>query len=517
MNEEDGSNVKDDENMNAKYTWSAKLNYLAFDLGAESGRAILGRFDGDRLSLNEVHRFPNNPVRLPDGLHWDILRLWGEIVTAIGKAVKEADGALAGIGLDTWGVDFGLLDRHGKLIENPYHYRDDRTDGMVDAAFRRVPQKDIFDQTGIQFMQLNSLYQLLAMVEQRSPSLELAATFLTIPDLLNYWLTGRAVSEFTIATTTQCYDPRRGAWATPMLAALGIPTAIFAEVIKPGTIVGPLLPSLATATAAPDTPVIAPACHDTGSAVVAVPAESGRFAWISSGTWSVLGAEVGEPAITPDSLAYNFTNEGGVEGTFRLCKNIMGLWLVQECRRTWAAQGDVFSYDQLTEMAAAARPFVCIVNPDHHDFLKPGDMPARIRAYAIRTGQVVPDSKGEVVRSVLEGLALQYRLVLERTEALVGHRLEPVYIVGGGTKNHLLSQFAADATGRAVFTGPVEATALGNILMQAVATGTLGSLAEARTVVRNSSVILTYTPGDRAGWDEGYARLQRLVGLAQLR
>ncbi len=488
------------------------LNYLAFDLGAESGRAVLGLFDGDYLTLSEVHRFPNNPVRLPDGLHWDILRLWHEVGIGIGKAVREADGSLAGMGLDTWGVDFGLLDRQGKLLENPYHYRDDRTDGMVEEAFRRVSQEDIFDRTGIQFMQLNSLYQLLAMVTNQSPSLELAATFLTIPDLLNYWLTGRAVSEFTIATTTQCYDPRRRAWATSMLAALGIPTAIFADVIEPGSVVGPLLPSLSAETGAPEVPVIAPACHDTGSAVVAVPAESEKFAWISSGTWSVLGAEVGEPAITPESLAYNFTNEGGANRTYRLCKNIMGLWLVQECRRTWAARGEVYSYDQLTEMAAAARPFVCIVNSDDLDFLKPGDMPARIRAYATRTGQTVPDSKGEVVRSVLEGLALQYRLVLERTEALVGHRLESVYIVGGGTKNHLLSQFAADATGRTVFTGPVEATALGNILMQAVATGTLGSVAEARAVVRNSSVILTYEPGDRAGWDEGYARLQRLVG-----
>ncbi len=487
------------------------LNYLALDLGAESGRAILGRWDGDRLHLSEIHRFSNSPVRLPDGLHWDILRLWNDVVTGIGKAVKETGGPLAGIGLDTWGVDFGLLDRQGRLIENPYHYRDDRTDGMLEVAFARVPKQEIFAQTGIQFMQLNSLYQLLSLVESHSPSIELAASFLNTPDLLNYWLTGRQVNEFTIATTSQCYDPRRRAWATPLLEALGIPTGWFGEVVDPGAVIGTLRQAVAEETGAHRTPVVAPACHDTGSAVVAVPAAGEDFAWVSSGTWSVLGAEVREPNITPESLAYNFTNEGGAGGTFRLCKNIMGLWLVQECRRTWAAHGEAYSYDELTAMAAAAKPFVCTVSPDDHEFLKPGDMPARLRAYAAHTGQVAPATKGEMVRSVLEGLALQYRLVLERTESLLGRPLDPIHIVGGGTKNRLLSQFVADATGRQVFTGPIEATAIGNILMQAVASGALTSIAEARAVIRQSADVLTFEPGSRAGWDEAYDRLRRLV------
>lgn len=487
------------------------LNTLALDLGAESGRAILGQFDGHRLALTDVHRFANGPVRLSDGLHWDVLRLWSDIKAGIAKASREHGGEIAGIGLDTWGVDFALLDRRGALIGNPTHYRDDRTDGMLEEAFRRVPRKEIFEQTGIQFLQLNTLYQLLSMVLQQSPELEIAQTLLTIPDLFNYWLTGRKACEFSFATTTQCYDPRKKDWAWPLLETLGIPTHIFTEIVPPGSLRGPLLPAVADEIGAAGAQVIAPACHDTGSAVVAVPAERPGFAWISSGTWSIMGAEVPEAIITPESLRYNFTNEGGAGGTFRFCKNIMGLWLVQECRRWWAAHGEELNYTQLTQMAAEAQPFVCVVDPDHGDFLKPGDMPARIRSYAGRTGQSVPETKGEIVRSALEGIALKYRYVLEKAEEILGHRLEPIHIVGGGTQNRLLSQFTADATGRPVLTGPIEATAMGNNLMQAVALGHLGSLWDARAVVRNSSEVLTFEPAERAGWDEAYDRLLRLV------
>ena len=320
------------------------LNTLALDLGAESGRAILGQFDGQRLALTDVHRFANSPVRLPDGLHWDVLRLWSDIKAGIAKASREHGGEIAGIGLDTWGVDFALLDRRGALIGNPTHYRDDRTDGMLEEAFRRVPRKEIFEQTGIQFLQLNTLYQLLSMVLQQSPELEIAETLLTIPDLFNYWLTGRKACEFSFATTTQCYDPRKKDWAWPLLETLGIPTHIFTEIVPPGSLRGPLLPAVADEIGAAGAQVIAPACHDTGSAVVAVPAERPGFAWISSGTWSIMGAEVPEAIITPESLRYNFTNEGGAGGTFRFCKNIMGLWLVQECRRWWAAHGEEWNY-----------------------------------------------------------------------------------------------------------------------------------------------------------------------------
>jgi rhamnulokinase len=493
---------------------SNPLALLAFDLGAESGRAMLGRFDGARLALSEIHRFANVPVALPDGLHWDVLRLWAEIKQGMALAAHEVGTDLAGLGLDTWGVDFGLLDRDGRLVANPHHYRDSRTDGMLEEAFRRVPRAEIFEQTGIQIMPINSLYQLLSMVVGHSPALEVARTFLTIPDLFNYWLTGRAVCEFSNATTTQCYDPRRRDWAKALLARLGIPTAIFPEIVPSGTILGRLLPAVAEETGLGDVPVIAPACHDTGSAVAAVPAAGPGFAWISSGTWSVMGAELPAPVINAQSLAFNITNEGGVGSTFRFCKNVMGLWLVQECRRTWARQGEEYSYDDLTRMAAQAAPFQAVVDPDYGEFLKPGDMPARVHAYCQATGQAAPESQGALIRSLLEGIALKYRWVLERLEEIVGHRLDPIHIVGGGTRNRLLSQFTADATGRQVMTGPAEATAAGNVMAQAMALGHVASLQEARAVVRASFDVRTFEPAsDRSGWEEAYTRLLALMGI----
>ena len=489
---------------------SKTLKLLAFDLGAESGRSILGHFDGSTIQLSEVSRFPNNAIPLPDGLHWDILNLWGEIRRGLALAVKETGGDLAGMGLDTWGVDYGLLDRSGALLGNPYHYRDGRTDGMVEAAFQRVPREEIFDQTGIQFMQLNSLYQLYAMVQQKSPQLEMAETFLTIPDLLNYWMTGRKVCEFTNATTTQCYDTRQRAWALPMLERLGIPTHIFPEIVQPGTVLGDLRAAVAEEAGCRPLPVIAPACHDTGSAVAAVPASGSDFAWISSGTWSIMGVEAPNAVVNSQALAAQLTNEGGVNGTYRLSKNIMGLWLVQECRRTWARQGTQYSYDELTRMAAEAAPLQSIIDPDDNDFLKPGDMPARIRAYCQRTGQPAPETPGQTVRCALEGVALKYRWVLERLEGLLGKRVDPIHIMGGGTQNKLLSQLTADATKRPVITGPIEATATGNLLMQAVALGEVGSIAEAREIVSRSFDVLHFEPDQAvsSAWDDAYAKLK---------
>jgi rhamnulokinase len=385
---------------------------------------------------------------------------------------------------------------------------------MVEEACRRVPRAQIFAQTGIQFMQLNSLYQLLAMVVQRSPALDIAATFLTMPDLFNYWLTGRKVCEFSIATTTQCYDPLKSAWATPLLERLGIPTHIFPAIIPPATILGELLPAVAEEIGADALPVIAPACHDTGSAVAAVPAQGQGFAYISSGTWSLVGAELTAPAINEKSLAYDFTNEGGVGGTFRFLKNVDGLWLVQECRRVWAHEGEELSYDDLTQLAAQAAPRRAVLDPDHADFLKPGDMPARIRAYCQRSGQPVPESKGEIVRCALESLALKCRWVLERIEEILGRRLEPVHIVGGGTRNRLLNQFTADATGRLVVTGPIEATAAGNVIAQMMALGHVASLAEGRQIVRDSFEVAAYEPSSGDGWEEAYARLLAVMRQA---
>ncbi len=510
---------------------SDQLKFLAFDLGASSGRAMVGQFDGERLRLSEVHRFPNGPVRLPNGsstgrqlepaLHWDALRLWTEIKRGLTLAVQQhgstvstatSPGAdLAGVGLDTWGVDFGLLDREGALISNPYHYRDSRTDGMLDEAFRRVPREEIFEQTGIQFMQLNSLYQLLSMVVNRSPALDIAETFLTMPDLFNYWLTGRRVCEFSIATTTQCYDPRQGDWARPLLERMDIPPHIFPEIVPSGTVLGELLPSVAEEVGlGPGLPVVAPACHDTGCAVAAVPAEGSDFVYISSGTWSLMGVELDEPSIDGKSLAHGFTNEGGVSGTFRFLTNITGLWLVQECRRVWS-QDEKLSYEDLTEMAAQADPCQCFVDPDAGEFLKPGDMPARIRAFCEATDQPVPRSKGAVVRCALESLALKYRWVLERLEDALARRLGPIHIVGGGTQNRLLNQFSADATGRRVMTGPVEATTLGNLIVQMMALGHVGSLAEGRELVRRSFTLATYEPAERAQWEDAYGRFLSVV------
>jgi len=479
-------------------------NYLAIDLGAESGRTIIGSLSDGKLSLSETHRFPNGPVRLHDGLHWDVLRLWSDIKDGISKS-KPVDS----IGLDTWAIDFALLDKNNTLLSNPFHYRDARTDGMIDEAFKHMSRAEIFNNTGIQFMQINTLYQLLALAVQKSPLFDIAETFVTIPDLFNYWLTGELTNEFTNATTTQCFDPRKRDWAQPVLDALGIPTHIFQSVSEPGTVIGKL--SASVYPLQKSALVILPACHDTGSAVVAVPARNEDFAWLSSGTWSIMGAEVREPCLNEKALAYNFTNEGGVFGTWRLSKNIMGLWLGQECRREWIRQGEEMSFDALTQLAAESEAFLSVIDPDVDEFLHPGDMPARIQKFCADTNQRVPQTKGQIIRVALESIALKYRLVLERLEELTGKHLDPLHIIGGGTQNRLLNQFTADAVNRVAVTGPVEATAIGNILMQALGMKHLGSLAEAREVVRVSFEPEIYEPQRSADWDDAYARLQKVM------
>jgi rhamnulokinase len=495
---------------------SKTLDLLAFDLGASGGRAVLGCFDGDRLRLSEVHRFPNEPVRLPDGLHWDVLRLFAEVKRGLALC-GEKHGRPASIGVDTWGVDFALLDHQGSLLGNPHHYRDSRTQGMLEEAFQRVPREEIFERTGIQFMRWNALYQLLSMALARSPLLEAAETFLMMPDLFNYWLSGRAVCEFTDATTSQCYDPRAGAWATSMLKRLGIPTHFLAELVSPGTVLGPLLPSMAEETGLGDVPVVAPACHDTASAVAAVPAGEEDWAYISSGTWSLVGMEVREPIITPESLASNVTNEGGVAGTFRFLKNVAGLWLVQECRRAWAQQGEEYSYDELSRMAEAAPPFPAFIDPDDPSFLNPSDMPRAIAAYCLHSGQTPPEGRDSIVRCALESLALKCRWVLDRIEKMRGRPIRVVHIVGGGSRSRALCQFTANASGRPVVAGPAEATAIGNILVQALALGHLSSLEEGRALVRRSFELPTYEPQHTAAWDKAYGRFLSLLEEAASR
>ena len=483
-------------------------SYLAIDLGAESGRTIVGALADNQLALTETHRFANGPVRLSAGLHWDVLRLWSDIKESIGRSSLKINQKLESIGLDTWAVDFALLDKNKSLLSNPFHYRDVRTDGLLDEAFHRMPRAEIFANTGIQFMQINTLYQLLAMSMQKSPLFDIAKTFVTIPDLFNFWLSGEITNEFTNATTTQCFDPLKRDWARPVLDAMEIPSHLFGPVTEPGIKIGTLLPGLAEETGAGAIQIVLPACHDTGSAVVAVPAKNQDFAWISSGTWSIMGAEVHEPSLSAKALEFNFTNEGGVFGTWRLSKNIMGLWLVQECRREWMRAGDEISFDALTQLAAESESFLAIIDPDVDEFIHPGDMPGRIQKFCADTNQHVPQTKGQIIRVVLESIALKYRLVLERLEELTCKRFDPVHIIGGGTKNKLLNQFAADATGRTVIAGPVEATAIGNILMQSIGMRHLGGLADAREIVRASFEPEIYEPNHNAQWAEAYSRLK---------
>ncbi len=459
--------------------------FLAIDLGAESGRAMLGVLDGERLTLEELHRFPNTPVRLPTGLYWDTLRLFHEIRHALHVCGHERKIRLDGIGIDTWGVDFGLLGSDGALVDNPRHYRDSRTNGMLDRVFAVVPREEVFRGTGIQFMELNSLYQIYAMKVAGAPALQTAAKLLFMPDLFNYWLTGVAKAELTIASTSQFYDPIRKQWARELFNRLGLPAAILPDIVPPGCRLGTLLPEVAESSGlSPDTPVYATAGHDTASAVAAVPAEGPGWCYISSGTWSLMGVETDAPVINDASLAFNFTNEIGAGGKVRLLKNIAGLWLLQECRRDWATRWREFSYEELSRMAAETESCGAIFDPNV--FLAPGHMPAQIAEHCRRTGLPVPAEPGAMCRAILESLAASYRDVLEKLETLTGHAIEKIHIVGGGSRNALLNQLAANATGKTVVAGPVEATAAGNVLVQAIGAGVIAGLDEARAMVRRS-------------------------------
>jgi rhamnulokinase len=492
----------------------ASRNFLAFDLGAESGRAMIGAFDGDKLHLTEAHRFPNTPARAGGHLRWNVLGLWQEMLAGLGKVASQTD-SIASLGVDTWGVDFALLDTQGNLIEDPVHYRDARTNGLVEAAIEAVGRERIFNDTGIQFMQLNTLYQLYAMAREKSPALNSAHTLLMMPDLMHYWFTGVKACEFTDATTTQFFNPRTGDWARSLLADLGIPSHFLTDIIQPGTNIGALLPAITSAinsNALRNTQVIVPATHDTGSAVAGVPAKSQRVAYISSGTWSLMGALSKEPIITPQALQFNFTNEGGVNGTYRVLKNIAGMWLVQECRRKWAgAHGEMIPYSELLNMAGRMPVFAALIDPDHPSFLAPEHMPAMIKAYCEDTHQVPPGGIGSTVRCILESLALKYRYTLEQLEQLLGYQVEAIHIVGGGSQNALLCQFAANACNRPVIAGPVEATAIGNVLVQMVAMGELASMDDAGDVVRRSFPLTEYQPQDTVHWIEAYERFMRLL------
>jgi rhamnulokinase len=489
--------------------------YIAIDMGASSGRHVAGLFDGARLELAEVHRFENGPVHAAGRMHWDLLNQWTHVRNGLRQAAGSYGDRIASVGVDTWGVDFVLLGRGDELLGNPYHYRDARTNGILDRAFAIVPRDEIFAATGLQFMQFNTLFQLLAMRERRSPVLDAAETLLMMPDAFHWLLSGEKANEFTDATTSQCYDPRQQAWAIDLVDRFNIPSNILGRVVPPGTKLGPLTKAVAEDTHLSGVNVVLPGTHDTASAVMAVPAASkpgARPDWcyISSGTWSLMGVETPAPVVNDLCRELNFTNEGGVGGTTRLLKNIAGLWLVQECRRIWNQSGRNFGWHDLTLLAAQAPPLRSIINPDDAAFLAPADMSEAIRDYCRRTSQTVPDSEGAVIRCALESLALKYRQVLGWLEQLVGGRIETIHIVGGGTQNHQLCQMTADACNRQVIAGPVEATAIGNLMMQSVAAGDVSTIAEAREVIRRSFSVESYEPTNAAAWDAPYARFLEL-------
>lgn len=469
--------------------------HIALDIGAESGRVIVGIVDKGKLELDEVYRFSNGVVQVGDSLHWDVLHIWDEIKKGLRKAAEKYGADLRSIAIDTWGIDYALLNKNGHLINNPHAYRDPRTTGVMEKTLENIPQWQIYLQSGgIQFMSINTIYQLYAEVLADDPSLRFAETFLMMPDLFNYWLTGQKVCEFTNATTTQFYNAGTGQWANSLLEELGIPIGILPAVTMPGSIIGTLLPAVAEETNLGQIPVFAVASHDTASAVIAVPAKEESFAWLSSGTWSLLGGISKAPIVTEQALDFNFSNYGGVGGVCLPWKNIMGLWLVQECRRIWKQRGSELSYTEITQLAEQASPFIAVINPDDPSFLAPDDMPAAILAYCQNSGQKIPQTQGEIIRVVLESLALRYRWTFERLCILQECTYDTLYIVGGGTQNQLLCQFTADAIGHPAVAGPIEGAAMGNILLQAVAIGELASITEARQIIQTSCDVAYYQP-----------------------
>ncbi len=493
----------------------AEKAYLAVDIGASSGRHVLGLFDGGQLRLEEIYRFENGGVEAAGRLQWDLLGQWSHVRQGLRAAAAKC-GSVASVGVDTWGVDFGLLGSGDELLGNPYCYRDARTNGVMAKAFGIVSREEIFRHTGLQFMQFNSIFQLLAMKLSGSPLLDIAESLLMMPDLFHWLLTGVKSNEMTNASTTQFYDPVKGDWATELLGTFSLPPRILGPITQPGTTLGLLRKNVAAECGLPSAKVVLPGTHDTASAVMAVPAHSqpgARPDWcyISLGTWALLGIESPRPVINDAVLRLNFTNEGGIGGTTRLLKNITGLWLVQECRRVWNHAGANLDWEALNQLSAAAAPLRSFINPDAAEFAAPGDMPEAIRAFCRQSGQTVPEEKGAVLRCALESIAMKFRQVLQWCEELSGGRIETIHIVGGGTKNRQLCQFAADSCGRRVLTGPVEATAIGNLMMQAVAAGDVSSIAEAREVIRRSFPVEEFTPQNTAAWDESYQRFLKVV------
>lgn len=485
-----------------------KRTVLAFDFGASSGRAMVGHFDGSKIELEEIHRFGNDPVQIGPTLYWDVLRLFFEIKQGLIKA--KAYGPIDSLGIDTWGVDFGLIDAEGRLVENPVHYRDTRTQGVPEKVFETVPRQEVYARTGIQFLNFNTIYQIMALKLQRPDVLERTDALLLMPDLFTYLLTGVKQAEYTMASTGQMLNSMTRDWDTDLIARLDLPKRILPKIVYPGSYVAPLSQAICQELRVPATPVFAVGGHDTASAVVAVPADQDDFMYISSGTWSLMGIESKTPVINDLAYQYQFTNEGGYAQTTRFLKNIMGLWLIQESRRQWQREGASFSFAEMEKAALACKPFKCLIDPDDARLGTPGDLPGRIRDICRETSQPIPETMGEVVRCIYESLALKYRLIKDQIETMTGRSYLDLHVVGGGTKDGLLSQFTANSTHMRVVAGPIEATALGNIAVQLLGQGVIHDLAQARQIIATSTELMFYQPQDVDAWEIAYLRFQSL-------
>jgi rhamnulokinase len=486
-------------------------HFLAFDLGASSGRAILGTMDHRKISLKEVHRFENSMLHIHGNFHWNVFSLFEEMKTGLSKCTSEMKIAPESIGIDTWGVDFGLLDNAGKLIGIPYAYRDNRNISAMDEVFRIIPREEIYQLTGIAMWPFNSLYQMYAWKRDQPDALGIAKTLLFMPDIFNWLFSGVKSTDYTFASTSQLINPFTRNWEPLLFDKLGLPLGVMNEITEPGTAIGKLLPELSQQMNLKDLEIVAVGSHDTASAIVSVPVHDNDYAYISSGTWSLMGIESDIPVISEKTLEYNLTNEGGVGKKIRLLKNIMGLWLLQECRRVWSEKGMDFTFPELVAMAEKAEPFMSIIDPDYMKFYNPEDMTAEIRSFCTMTGQPVPSEPGQFVRIILEGLALKYRMVLDQLREVTGKKLGKIHIIGGGSQNELLSQFSANATGVPVITGPVEATAIGNLMVQAMAKGHVSSLDEIRQIIGSSFELRTYLPENQSAWEQSYQRFLLIV------
>lgn len=486
-----------------------KRHFLAFDLGASSGRAILGTLEGGKMSLSEIHRFKNQMVRIHGNYYWNIYSLFESLKTGLKKCIVEHKIQPDAIGIDTWGVDYSLVSESGQLVGLPFAYRDHRTDNIMDEFFKTLPQKETYLLSGIQFLQFNTLFQLFASKKENHSRLNIANSLLFTPDTLNFLFTGIKKNEYTIASTSQMLKPGEAEWESELLDAAGVDENLVEELIQPGTLIGNILPEIQEDTGSAEIPCIAVASHDTASAIVSVPADGGEWAYLSSGTWSLLGIESKEPLVSEETLSMNFTNEGGVEGTTRFLKNIMGMWLIQECKRIWDEEKEL-EWQDIVDMCGSEEHFRCFINPDNPVFLNPGNMPKAIIEYCAETGQKVPENKGQIARCIYDSLVLKYKFTIEQIESVTGKKIEKLHIIGGGANNEMMNQLTADAIGIPVYAGPTEATAIGNLMIQAKAMGAVGSLNEIREVVRNSFELKMYQPNPTLDWESAYETFKEL-------